>query len=638
MNGQNIDIQGIFEKFKFSGLKTSCISKDNEQEYSSDDRESASLYTEKEVTNAVEELANQHNILFSEESGLVENENFSPAYTSKEEKDVIEELNDQLETIFINKDMDNNEVGDLSVAYTQEEEKKALININDMEQQLLVQDTEMYPEPKNDEKVEKDSNYKGIVCQEGIVFEKTEYKLACEIIEREELACIDNPNICFDISKNNGKYWKRVGKQQLKGIIYKYISEKDKHEKSNIEGYCKNIADFIKYEVYKNYFEKDSFAKEDFEKIANHVVFQNGVYDAQTGEFNSFNTKLPYYYAIDANYIEEDEETPYYDKLKEDATNGDEESMDMIDLMIAYLMIPNRSGKCFFVMANAKDSGKSLLGQFIGNMYEGNRTKSIDPEHLSGRFALGDVNEFLLLSCLEMNTDRLKKPVVALIKQMTGEQTMRSEAKYKNEQTVNIRFKLLLATNGGIILPQGMIDSAFYRRLIVIPFIKSTPLDKLVNDLDRKIKAEKDKILSKCIRKLKRYIDKKGGFVFPESALSISMKEKWIGGKSLDNEFIEEAFEFTGNSKDKISVDDIEKVYQFFIETKKLVDRDIVETDRKNLIGKILTRYPTAEKRKARVESILNKMEKKPKPSIIYIKFDKDFLEDIGFWNFYNNF
>lgn len=428
-----------------------------------------------------------------------------------------------------------------------------------------------------------------------------------------------------NISHFNGMYWNILRDDKLKELVYKYISETDKMATDNIDSFCKNVATYIKYEVTK----KRTFSEDDFMAISNRVVFNNGVYDVQTGEIYPFDKGLPYYFAIDAKYIEEGD-TPTYDKLKSDATRGDEDSMNMFDLMIAYMLIPNRSGKCFFVMANAKDSGKSILGQFIANLFVGNKAKSIDPEHLQNRFAFSGMDEAVIMSCLEMNTDRLKKQAVAMIKCVTGDSFMRVEEKYKNEQTTAIRCKLLLATNGGIYLPAGMEDSAFYRRVIVIPFIQSTPKDELMADMRQRLWEERDAILSKCVRKLQKYIDNSGGIVFPESVLSISMKEEWMGGKNYDDEFIEETFISTWDPKDRISVNDIEKLYLNFLKIKQAENRDGIQTDRKSLIDKILSKFPSAEKKKERVKSIFSSNAKKPEMAITRIAVRDDVLENIN--------
>lgn len=464
------------------------------------------------------------------------------------------------------------------------------------------------------------------------ILNESAYQYALTIMQKESLCFVDEPECSNGISRYNGMYWEMLSDDKLKGLIYESITETDKKQNDNIDRFCKNVAMYIKYEARKTYVSHNRFQPKKFEKIQNRVVFKNCVYDARTGKVHEFDESLPYYFAVDAEYIEADKETPYYDKIKYDATDGDEESMEMFDLMIAYLMIPNRSAKCFFVMANARDSGKSLLGSFLADMYVGNRTKSIDPEHLAGRFSFANVTECVLLSCLEMNTDRLKKTAVSQFKLITGEKRIRSEAKYKNEQTIPIRFKLLLATNGGIVLPEGMADAAFYRRVIVIPFIKSTPLDRLISNLDKKLQSEKDAILSKCIRKLETHIGKDGGIVFPESKLSMQMKEKWMGGVCLDDEFIQSAFEYTGDTKSRVALEDVEMIYRAFIERKGQDKGAIIITDRKNLVAKIKNVHVGADKDKMRTKVIKRNNQKVSTNAICRIKWNQDFLEELGFY------
>ena len=546
-------------------------------------------------------------------------------YTAEEERSRITELNAECADISSTEYLEGyweDEVSELY--YTAEEECQRVTELAaEFEAtENLTKDTEMYPSQKP-----RRENSEMQIQNTG----ETAYMYAWKVIDSELLCFLDDPNLSYTLARFNYKYWAVLNQEQLKDLVYNLISVQAKNEKDNIDNYCKNVCAYIKREMRKVYYSGKHFTEEDFRAISNHVVFQNCVYDAQTGEELPFNEKLPYYYAVNANYAEYDDDTPYYDKLKRDATDGDEESMDMIDVMIAYFMIPNRSAKCFFVMANARDSGKSLLGQFIAKMYDGPCTKYIDPKNMADKFSLSDVKEAVLLSCLEMSTDRLTESAVAQFKRITGEQQIRSEAKYKNADMPKIRFKLLLATNGGVVLPLGMEDPAFYRRLIVIPFVKSTPLDSLMNDLDKRLWEERDAILSKCIRKLKRYISKDGGIVFPESALSLSMKEQWMGGRCLDDEFIRQAFSYTGDTDDRVAIIDIESVYNYFIDTQKGTNGNVLVSDRKTLVAKILRTYVGADKKKARVNLLNNPYEKDSTNAIRRINWNRTFLLEIGF-------
>lgn len=300
---------------------------------------------------------------------------------------------------------------------------------------------------------------------------------------------------------------------------------------------------------------------------------------------------------------------------------GDADSMEMFDLMIGYLMVPNRSAKCYFILAFEKDSGKSILGHFIESMYMGMRVKTIDLEHLAGRFSLSNTDTVVLLSGLETSMDKVTETVAAQIKRITGEKSIRMEMKYKNECDVPIRFKLLLATNGGMLLEKNIVDSAFYRRTIVIPFIRSTPLKDIIADMPEKLQEEKSAILSKAARRLKNIINFDGGIRFPESELSSELKKVWIRAIDHDEKFIKKTLIFTGNSDDALPKDDIYSVYKSYFKSTARNITGAIMCSKKDLMKKILGIYPGAITRKLRRGSIENTNDIRLRPCIAGLKW-----------------
>ncbi len=383
--------------------------------------------------------------------------------------------------------------------------------------------------------------------------------------------------------------------------MYKEMKPKDRKVQENIEGFCKKVSAFIKFECKeRNESGKERFSDEDFKMIDNRIVFKNCVYDIQTRETMPHDKRLPYYIGIDSDYMATDMDTPMYDKLKSDATGGDKESMEMFDLMLGYLMIPNRSGKCYFVMADAKDSGKSVFGHFIESIYTGSRVKTVDLERLSGRFSMSDVDCVTLLSGLEASMDRLSAPVAAQIKRITGEDKIRVEAKYRGEQDVPIRFKLILATNGAMLLPRNISDTAFYRRTIIIPFIKSRPINQIIADMPGQLQNEKAAILSKAARKIGSIVDSNGGVHFPESQTSLKMKETWVGSFDYERTFIREKLRFTMREEDAIPKEDIFRRYQSCFESLTRCNTNASMLTKNELMQRIMEIYPGVSAKKLR--------------------------------------
>lgn len=386
-----------------------------------------------------------------------------------------------------------------------------------------------------------------------------------------------------------------------------------------IKSYCQRVSNFICYETRER--GRACFSPEQFKKIENRVVFSNCVYDVAKDQTYDFSKKLPYSMAVQCKYLSRDIETPYYDKLRRNATGNDLESMEMFDRMIAYLMIPNRSAKCFFLICHAKDSGKTIFGEWICSLFSPSVRFTFDPDFLGSRFSLSGINRSVIATCLETNTNNLTKKAVAQLKTLTGETYVRMEEKYKNQTTTQLRCKLLLASNGGLFLPIGMEDAAFYRRLIVIPFIQSTPLNKIDPNLPRYLQEEKDAIASKAVRSLREHIGKDGGIIFEESALSRSIKESWYTKTNPAENFIREQLEFSPSTNDRLFKDDIYEAYQEYLKTdiSEQMRESISVLKRNDLIDQILRTFPGTRSGKAR-----KKDESTPTACLFCIKWRLD--------------
>lgn len=447
---------------------------------------------------------------------------------------------------------------------------------------------------------QKDEKYAKYINDDDIK-QQSDYIFAKNLIEQYDLRCLADPKIDDGIYLYNGKSWRLQNKKDIIRLIYSSIPESKLVTQTKIRAYCDGIRDYIMYGVWNRYANgQGKFSKKAEKAIQRRIVFKNAVYDLEDGRAYEHDRALPYYFDIDCKYLSEDAETPFYDQFKEDATGGDQESMDMIDYMLAYLMMPDRSGKLFFVMSYAKDSGKSMFGYFITRLLGPDRCKTMDPDNL-GRFSFGDAQNTLLYSCLEMSTTKLSVKAATELKRKSGEEQMRSEAKYKDEKTIPIRFKMLFASNGGLYLPEENYDKALYRRLVVIPFIQSTPLEKLNSNLANELWKERHAIVSKAARKFAKYIQKDSAIIFPQSELSLSLKESWMGKAGIESGFAEDSIEFTGNPADIVSKDEVYEEYCRIYQTKtEGVDNPGLMYTKKGLIDYIKRVYPSVNDKKVR--------------------------------------
>lgn len=426
------------------------------------------------------------------------------------------------------------------------------------------------------------------------------YDYAMKLLERDKFSFLDSPMESDILYIFNGRYWEMLTKHMLQYAVYDMLTIEEKRETSKIKALCKDIVDFVYLECADRYY-TNPFTEADFDAVKNHIVLDNGVFDVQARQFyrNGFDETLPYFSAVDAYFIEDDDlDSPAYDSLKYNAANGDPDSMDMIDYMLAYLCLPNMSGKVFFCMSYAKNSGKTLLGNFLTSLLPADKIKTIEPENLSGRFSMAGIDTKCLLTCLEMSTDNFNRSAVATIKRLTGERFIRSEAKFEAEKTARVRAKILLATNGKIEIPDKN-DDAFYKRLRIIPFINSIPDDELDVNLLDKLRLERSAIITKCLLKLSNIIDPSGKIVFPESRLSAEMKESWRSEPRFESVFFDQMLEFTASESDFVFKKDLSERYKEFLANNDLMTNTVLSQN--ELVNRCKSYFPgikTAKKRR----------------------------------------
>ena len=402
------------------------------------------------------------------------------------------------------------------------------------------------------------------------------YTFAIEILNKYRIWHLDSSDWTLWIW--NGHFYEPLNDDKLESLIYGDLPEEFKSTLKSCKKSIQVTAEFIRRECEARPIKSEksgrsykAFNKKDIRKIYNRVVLKNGVYDVMAGKMIEFDEKLPYYYEIKAKYISKESSklnTPYFDKLLKDATGGDKDSIQMIHYAIGMLLLPNKCKK-FIVAGNASNSGKSILfGQFLDSLFDASRISRVDSSKLGGRFALGDCEDKLLISCLDIDENVLSSKTAGVIKRATGEEKISSEAKYKSSKETIVRFKFVFATNFGF--TSSRYDAGLVNRVLALPFIKETAEENQIADLAEKLQKEKDKIVTKILREMQEVIKEDGSIIIPESDLSKQMKSSWTTVNSLFEEFCEEIVDITGDEEDCISWEHLYESYRqyFFLKSK----------------------------------------------------------------------
>lgn len=289
--------------------------------------------------------------------------------------------------------------------------------------------------------------------------------------------------------------------------------------------------------------------------------------DIRSGLLEEFDATKPYYYELNANYLEVHVDrlyTPAFDKLISDACGGDRESIQMIMQVFAMLLIPDPCKK-FPVVGSASNSGKSVLfGGLLEEILPRERISHVATSELKDKFVLGNAEDMLLISCMDVDMDTVSAATAGVIKRATGEDVISVQDKYKPRKDIEVRFKFVFGTNG-IFCPLKD-DKGWQNRILAVPFIHETSEEEMDMHLLDKLLEEKDAIVTKVLRIVASAITEEGVLQVRESELSIKLKYSWTMPNACFDEFMSDMVEITGEEADNYSTAELYEAYcQYYI-------------------------------------------------------------------------
>ncbi|MDO5405840.1 MAG: phage/plasmid primase, P4 family [Eubacteriales bacterium] len=256
---------------------------------------------------------------------------------------------------------------------------------------------------------------------------------------------------------------------------------------------------------------------------------------------------------------------PTFDKFLNSIACGDNRIINLIWETIGYLFSNDTNAKRFFAFIGCKNSGKSLLARVITNIIGNDATTHLSPSDFAGRFSLSGLNGKKLNTCMDLPNRALSPEVQAIIKEMTGNDIMYSDVKYKDAISFKPTARLLFGSN--YLIKTQEYDSAFEERLIVIPFRYSIPRAEQDFDLERKLLLEKEGICLKAMQYYKALIYKR--YHFTDVDLSRELENNIDDNKVIEY-FANECCEFTDSKSDKVFSTTLYEAYRDYCHSKDL--------------------------------------------------------------------
>ena len=322
---------------------------------------------------------------------------------------------------------------------------------------------------------------------------------------------------------------------------------------------CNDLHPFLKSSsnLIPNHYE------EKLEKAKKLIALKDGVLNVKNLEVKSFDPKYLLFHSIDASWTKE-YPTNFMRFIKQ-SCQYDEEAVELTLEMIGYLLSGSNRGKVFFVIGMARDSGKSTLANLLKKLIGDEFVCAIAPHQLGERFIMGDTRGKILNLAMDIPKGKLSASVVSRLKSITGGDVITIEAKYMRPEATVSNLRFLLGTNYPVTIPKEDDDDAFWQRMVVIPFTRTTPSEEKDPELLDKLWKERDAIVSHCLRKYKNVLDR--GYQFSYCQASEDMKNSWRRDDASCYTFASfwtDYVSVTGNSEDEVFVQTLYDRYTMY--------------------------------------------------------------------------
>lgn len=227
------------------------------------------------------------------------------------------------------------------------------------------------------------------------------------------------------------------------------------------------------------------------------VFFTNGVYDLIRHELlpplpTDFVTAyLPFQYNPDSK------DCPVFEHFLQDISGGNAAVVSLIWEMMGYLLSSDMSAKSFFLLQGVGDSGKSVLGNLISNMFNQEALAHLDIYRFKDKFSTSALMGKRLNICMDLPRARISREAIGVIKMLTGDDTITIEQKFKSSESYKPTCKLLFGSNFPLMPADN--DPAFCARLVTVPFLYPIPKERQDKHLLEKLLMERSAIAVKAL-------------------------------------------------------------------------------------------------------------------------------------------
>lgn len=269
-------------------------------------------------------------------------------------------------------------------------------------------------------------------------------------------------------------------------IVKKWQAVMSIYKKYTVVAKVRTLAPLIAVKFYEKDFDKKLNKKDD------HLSVKNGMINLKTGKLEERNRFDYMTWFIDREYNENIDTSVINDFIL-DIMNNDKEVVDFIQMKLGYCVTGRTDNQEFMIWTGNGSNGKSLLFKLLNETLGDKIIRNLGEMALKGGQANNDslynAKDARILSYNETEDDNDKSETklnMKLIKQLSGEDTVTTAKKYKEEITYLPKYKLIITTNHKPKVNSQ--DLAVWRRILLINFmVKYIDNDKEMRLYDKEL-------------------------------------------------------------------------------------------------------------------------------------------------------
>lgn len=242
---------------------------------------------------------------------------------------------------------------------------------------------------------------------------------------------------------------------------------------------------------------------------------RNGLYNVLENTLQEHSSDYYSTIQLNVNY-DPQADCPLFKKFLLDSMGGDKEQVALLQEMLGYFLIPINSAQKCFVIIGAAGVGKSVLLRVLNELLLGKENVSnVSWQALNERFKTAELFGKLANIFADLPTKNIDDN--GIFKALVGEDYLTVEKKNKDPFSFQSNARLLFSCNS---IPKNYGDRSdgFYRRLIIIRFNHTVPVEQRDPNLLDKFREEADGIFLFALEGLRRLM--KDHYVFSETDIN----------------------------------------------------------------------------------------------------------------------